>query len=236
MSKSKIENRSNIFLKICNSNMVSYGGFTWKKSGIIKCLDFKQNGQCGNGLHAFLPYSSTDFSVSNVQTSGFKPPIFMAVEAIGPVNYLSDGKVKFEKCRVIKTYKDFTKACSDIANMRAGKNVNNIVTNHYFTVSKDIKKIGGGYHRLDLDIIDKMHVRLYDNCFYKIRAYNSIIILNGNVEIERCEKTILTSEPYSCCIKNSSGKPIKVNNIEIPANRNIYRIDYTGNLINYSKR
>ena len=43
-----------IMMKSINSDMTSYGGFKYPKSGVVKCEKWEATKNCGNGLHAFL--------------------------------------------------------------------------------------------------------------------------------------------------------------------------------------
>ena len=41
-------------LRNCKENMSSYDDFVWPKSGHVKCPDWSERKECGNGLHGFL--------------------------------------------------------------------------------------------------------------------------------------------------------------------------------------
>src|ERR1700677_1505355 len=43
-----------LVLRVCSSEMISHGGFTWPKSGHVECSDWSTNSECGNGLHGWL--------------------------------------------------------------------------------------------------------------------------------------------------------------------------------------
>ncbi|MGB2578961.1 hypothetical protein AAIR98_000880 [Elusimicrobium simillimum] len=80
-------------LRTCNSDMSAHGGFIWPTKGKVVCPDWKDNKDCGNGLHGLLEgkgdagylSSNTDAKWLVVSTTEF--------------NDLTD-KVKFKECIV----------------------------------------------------------------------------------------------------------------------------------------
>ena len=43
-----------LVLRTCDQKMQGYGGFQWPESGPVEAPDWKDNGECGNGLHGLL--------------------------------------------------------------------------------------------------------------------------------------------------------------------------------------
>ena len=43
-----------LVLRTCNEDLTSRGGFRWKSAGIVKCEDWSEQADCGNGLHGLL--------------------------------------------------------------------------------------------------------------------------------------------------------------------------------------
>ena len=41
-------------LRTCNADMTSHNGFTWPKSGMVEAPDWRDDDECGGGLHGFL--------------------------------------------------------------------------------------------------------------------------------------------------------------------------------------
>src|SRR3972149_1448441 len=41
-------------LRTCSSDMTSYGGFAWPRSGPVGCPDWDPTPECGHGLHGLL--------------------------------------------------------------------------------------------------------------------------------------------------------------------------------------
>lgn len=233
---SKILDRSKIFLRVCNHDMLSWKRFKWKKSGIIECVDFENNNQCGNGLHAFdISKTYIDYTASHVDNHGFKPPVFMAVEALGQVCHLSHGKVKFQKCRIIRTYQSFEKAIEDIMKMRREKNgYRNTAFDHEFRVTElNVKDMFDGQLYSDRKIVigkkKTMNEKYFELCGYsKINAENCRFYLSGKVEIEKVKRCKL--ESLECSVKNMSKEPIIIKSlgtsITIPADKRVYEIYY----------
>ena len=57
MSKSKsyvLPKGKVLVLRTCNEDLTSHGGFQWKSKGIVKCEDWSEQAECGNGLHGLL--------------------------------------------------------------------------------------------------------------------------------------------------------------------------------------
>ena len=50
----KFAKTESLVLRCCRADMTSYGGFVWKKKGVVKAPDWKKNRDCGNGLHGWL--------------------------------------------------------------------------------------------------------------------------------------------------------------------------------------
>ena len=43
-----------LVLRYCRADRSSHGGFTWPESGPVSCPDWRDNRECGNGLHGWL--------------------------------------------------------------------------------------------------------------------------------------------------------------------------------------
>ena len=50
----KFAKTESLVLRCCRADMTSYGGFVWKKKGVVKAPDWKKNRDCRNGLHGWL--------------------------------------------------------------------------------------------------------------------------------------------------------------------------------------
>jgi hypothetical protein len=95
-TKSKFKDHPVLILRTCNEDLTSHGGFKWKKTGLVKCLDWKQVKECGNGLHGLL-WGEGDGSLLNWR-EGAK---WLIVEADQAEVIDLGGKVKFPKCNVL---------------------------------------------------------------------------------------------------------------------------------------
>lgn len=87
-----------LVLRTCDSDMKSYKGFQWPKSGYVFAPDWDPKPECGNGLHGLLrgegEYSQLRYD--------YKEPINWVVCSVDPELIVDlDGKVKFPECKVV---------------------------------------------------------------------------------------------------------------------------------------
>ncbi len=85
-----------LLLRTCNSDMTSYEDFVWPESGPVEAPDWRDDGECGHGLHGLLwgegdghhllPYENAKWLVVEVERSD--------IRGIG-------GKYKFSRGEVI---------------------------------------------------------------------------------------------------------------------------------------
>ena len=85
-----------LVLKSINADLTSYNGFKWKEKGIVKCKDFKDTKECGNGLHGFL-WGEGDGSLANWNKDA--KWLVLKVDKDSIIDL--DGKVKFPSCNVV---------------------------------------------------------------------------------------------------------------------------------------
>ena len=83
-------------MRTCDENLKSHGGFQWPESGKVVCPDWDAKPACGNGLHGLL-WGTGESALLN-WSPGAKW-LVVEVEEKSIVNL--DGKVKFQKCRVV---------------------------------------------------------------------------------------------------------------------------------------
>ena len=87
-----------LILRNCNPDGTSQNGFKWNTEigAVNTCPDWKDNNECGNGLHGWLD-GIGDSTVSNYNDS----PLWLVAE----VEAFNDcgGKVKFQSCTVVFT-------------------------------------------------------------------------------------------------------------------------------------
>ena len=90
-----MESKRRLMLKTVHNNMTSYNGFKWKKRGIITCSDWKNTGECGNGLHGLpMGIGSGSFLLWNESAK------WIVFEALG--GYIEfDGIAKCESAKVL---------------------------------------------------------------------------------------------------------------------------------------
>jgi hypothetical protein len=49
-----MENETVLILRTCNADMTSYNNFKWPESGRVEAPDWRDDGDCGRGLHGWL--------------------------------------------------------------------------------------------------------------------------------------------------------------------------------------
>ena len=108
----KFAKTESLVLRCCRADMTSYGGFVWKKKGVVKAPDWKKNRDCGNGLHGWLSgqghydawsASSDDLwsASSDDLWSASSDDLWMVV-AVKTKDIIDlNGKVKFPAARVL---------------------------------------------------------------------------------------------------------------------------------------
>jgi hypothetical protein len=85
-----------LVLRYCRADRSSHGGFVWPESGPVTCSDWRDNRECGNGLHGWL-WGEGDAGVWEHRPDD----IGMVVEvAVADLRDLS-GKVKYERGVVV---------------------------------------------------------------------------------------------------------------------------------------
>ena len=85
-----------ICMRTCDENLKSHGGFQWPESGEVVCPDWSAKPECGNGLHGLL------WGMGQADLLNWSPDakwLAVEVEEKGIINL--NGKVKFQKCRVV---------------------------------------------------------------------------------------------------------------------------------------
>jgi len=85
-----------LVVRTCNADMTSYNGFVWPKSGVVEAKDFKDNKECGNGLHGWL-WSVGDYS----NRIGDHDRTWLVVEVEASQIIQLKNKVKFRSGEVI---------------------------------------------------------------------------------------------------------------------------------------
>ena len=85
-----------ICMRTCDENLKSHGGFQWPESGEVVCPDWSAKPECENGLHGLL------WGMGQADLLNWSPDakwLAVEVEEKGIINL--NGKVKFQKCRVV---------------------------------------------------------------------------------------------------------------------------------------
>ena len=117
----KKSNATALVLRCCQADMTSKNGFVWPQvGGVAKALDWRDNANCGHGLHGWL-YGQGDYSTSDFASNPEAKWLVVQVEE-STIRMLG-GKCKFPEGRVV-----FVGAKSDaaeyiIANEPRAKNV-----------------------------------------------------------------------------------------------------------------
>ena len=87
-----------LVLRTCGADMKSYGGFKWKKRGIVTAPDWNKEPVCGGGLHGLLWGEGQSSHLSTEETS-VGLVVSVAEKSIVDI----DGKVKFPRGEVVFT-------------------------------------------------------------------------------------------------------------------------------------
>ena len=88
---------NNLFLRTCNPNGKSYGGFQWniEIGGITEAPDWNPEPECGGGLHGLL-HGNGDGSCFDWR----RDALWMVCEALGPIVDI-DHKIKTSKAKTL---------------------------------------------------------------------------------------------------------------------------------------
>jgi hypothetical protein len=86
-----------LFLRTCNSDGTSYGGFKWNLEigGITEAPDWNPELECGGGLHGLLHGKGDGENLDHSKDS-----LWMACEALGPIVDL-ENKIKTSKAKTL---------------------------------------------------------------------------------------------------------------------------------------
>ena len=100
----KFAKTESLVLRCCRADMTSYGGFVWKKKGVVKAPDWKKNRDCRNGLHGWLSgqghYDAWSASSDDLWSAS-SDDLWMVV-AVKTKDIIDlNGKVKFPAARVL---------------------------------------------------------------------------------------------------------------------------------------
>ncbi|MGE7777745.1 hypothetical protein ACQKLP_23715, partial [Chitinophaga sp. NPDC101104] len=87
-----------LVLRSCKPDMSSHSNFVWATSGPVSCPDWRDNKECGNGLHGWL-WAQGNFGLK-YKEPGAK---WLALEVEEKDIRQLDGKVKFPSCTVLVT-------------------------------------------------------------------------------------------------------------------------------------
>lgn len=90
---------TSLVLRVCRPDGTSHGGFQWpmQVGAEVVAPDWKNNAECGNGLHGWLYGQGDHTCVSYLEKKDAKW-LVLEVESDGIV--MLDGKCKFERCVV----------------------------------------------------------------------------------------------------------------------------------------
>ena len=92
----KTKTQKVLVLRTCDQDMKSHGGFQWPTSGHVSAPDWKDNKECGNGLHGLL-WGQGDYSLTSSDDSAK----WLAVEVDEDSIVDLDSKVKFPAGNVV---------------------------------------------------------------------------------------------------------------------------------------
>ena len=90
----KAKKETVLLIRSVKEDMTSTNGFVWPKSGTVACPDWKDNLECGNGLHGLLPGQNDP---STWYSDG---PILVLEVDVSSIKDL-DGECKFPECEVV---------------------------------------------------------------------------------------------------------------------------------------
>ena len=88
---------NNLFLRTCNPDGTSHGGFKWNLEigGITEAPDWNSEPECGGGLHGLLHGKG-----NGAYLNSSKDSLWMVCEALGPIVDLGD-KIKTSKAKTL---------------------------------------------------------------------------------------------------------------------------------------
>ena len=92
----KFAKTESLVLRCCRADMTSYGGFVWKKKGVVKAPDWKKNRDCGNGLRGWLS-GQGHYDAWSASSDDLWMVVAVKTKDIIDLN----GKVKFPAARVL---------------------------------------------------------------------------------------------------------------------------------------
>ena len=92
----KFAKTESLVLRCCRADMTSYGGFVWKKKGVVKAPDWKKNRDCRNGLHGWLS-GQGHYDAWSASSDDLWMVVAVKTKDIIDLN----GKVKFPAARVL---------------------------------------------------------------------------------------------------------------------------------------
>jgi len=92
-----VSEMNNLFLRTCNADGSSYGGFKWNLEidGVTEAPDWNPEPECGGGLHGLLHGKDSGHYLDWSEDA-----LWMACEALGPIVDL-DGKIKTSKAKTL---------------------------------------------------------------------------------------------------------------------------------------
>ena len=96
-AKTSLEPTTVLVLKTVNMDMTAHGGFKWPESGVVEAPDWKDEAECGNGLHG-LPWAEGNWALLEEDA----PKKWLVVSVNKKDGYLEfGGKCKFRRGTVI---------------------------------------------------------------------------------------------------------------------------------------
>ncbi len=90
------EQKTVLVLRTSDKDGTAYGGFKWPESGIVECPDWKENSECGNGLHGIL-WPEGNWS----DIKEYDEAIWQVVKVLESDIVKIEGKVKFPRGEVV---------------------------------------------------------------------------------------------------------------------------------------
>ena len=90
----KAKKETVLLIRSVKEDMTSTNGFVWPKSGTVACPDWKDNSECGNGLHGLLPGQNNP---GTWHSGGY----ILVLEVDRSTIKDLDGKCKFPECEVV---------------------------------------------------------------------------------------------------------------------------------------
>ena len=92
----KLPEGSVLCLRTCNENLRSHGNFQWKAKGLVKCDDWSEAAECGQGLHGLLWGSGNGELLDWSENAKW-----LVVEVSAKATVDLGGKVKFPQGKVV---------------------------------------------------------------------------------------------------------------------------------------